>query len=60
MSQLFQFFREAYEELKKVTWLSRTQMIASTWLVILMVIAMSIYVGAVDLLISRTFGLLIQ
>jgi preprotein translocase SecE subunit len=56
---LVQFGKEAYEELKKVNWLTRQQMIASTWLVVLLVIIFAIYVGAVDFIISRTFGLLI-
>ncbi len=57
--RLFKFVKEAYEELKKVTWLSRTQMIASTWLVILLVIIFAIYVGVVDFVIGKTLGLLI-
>ena len=59
MRQIIQFLKEAYQELKKVTWLSRTQMLASTWLVILLVIVFAIYIGAVDFIISRTIGLLI-
>jgi preprotein translocase SecE subunit len=59
MSKLLQFFREAYEELRRVTWLTRPQMIASTWLVILMVLAMSAYVFLVDKVISIVFSLLI-
>jgi preprotein translocase SecE subunit len=42
-----------------VTWLTRPQMIASTWLVILFMIAMSIYIGAVDFVIGRVFGLFV-
>ncbi len=59
MAALIQFIKEAYEELKKVTWLTRPQMIASTWLVILLVIVMSVYVGFVDFVIARVFGLLV-
>ncbi len=59
MASLIEFFKEAYEELKKVTWLSRKQMIASTWLVILLVIVFALYVGVVDFIIAKTFGLLI-
>ncbi|HRY30205.1 MAG TPA: preprotein translocase subunit SecE [Elusimicrobiota bacterium] len=59
MTDILRFFREAYDELKRVSWLSRTQMLASTWLVILLVIIFSIYVGVVDYIIARMFGLLI-
>ena len=57
--RLFRFFKEAWEELKKVTWLTRKQMIASTWLVVVLVILASIYISIVDFIISRTFGLLV-
>ena len=57
--QLFQFFKDAVEELKKVSWLSRAQMVASTWLVILLVIVFAIFVGAVDFVITRLFGIII-
>jgi preprotein translocase SecE subunit len=53
--QLIQFFREAAEELKKVSWLTRPQMMASTWLVILLVIVFSVFVGALDFVIAKSF-----
>ncbi|MBL8023360.1 MAG: preprotein translocase subunit SecE [Elusimicrobia bacterium] len=58
--ELFQFFREAYEELKKVSWLTRPQMMASTWLVILLVIVFAVFVGALDFVISRSFNFIIS
>ncbi len=58
--QLFQFFRDAAEELKKVSWLTRPQMLASTWLVILLVIVFSIFVGVLDFIISTSFHFLIS
>jgi preprotein translocase SecE subunit len=59
MKQLFQFFKEAYEELKKVAWLTRQQMMASTWLVIFLVFIFAVYVALVDFIIARTLGLLV-
>ena len=59
MNSLVRFIKEAFEELKKVSWLTRQQMIASTWLVILLVIVFAIYVGVVDFIIARTLGFLI-
>lgn len=58
--ELFQFFRDAAEELKKVSWLTRTQMMASTWLVILLVIVFSVFVGLLDFLITTSFHFLIS
>jgi preprotein translocase SecE subunit len=59
MNRWFQFFKEAYEELKKVSWLTRPQMIASTWLVVFLVAIFAVYVSVVDLIIARILGLLI-
>lgn len=60
IQQLIQFFRDATEELKKVSWLTRPQMLASTWLVILLVIVFSIFVGTLDFIISNSFHFLIS
>ena len=59
MGSMIQFVKDSWQELKQVTWLSRGQMIASTWLVIFLVIVFSIYVGIVDFIIALMFGKLI-
>lgn len=59
MSTLFRFFGEAWEELKKVSWLSRNQMLASTWLVILFVLVFSIFVGFLDMIVAKLFAFFI-
>jgi preprotein translocase subunit SecE len=55
--KLTSFFKEAYSELKKVTWLSRQDVTRATLGVIVVVIIFAIYVGMIDFLISRLFGL---
>ena len=55
MSSLIRFCKDSWEELKRVTWLTRPQMIASTWLVIFLVIVFSIYVGFMDYIIAFLF-----
>lgn len=52
-----QFFREAYYELAKVTWLGKKEAVATTVVVIIFIIIMSIFVSLVDLLLG---GLLRQ
>ena len=47
-----QFFREAKAELDKVTWPSRQQTIASTGVVIVLVIILALFLGIVDLTLS--------
>ncbi len=48
-----QFFREVRVELKKVTWPSRKETIASTSVVLVTVILVAFFLGIVDLGLSR-------
>jgi preprotein translocase subunit SecE len=57
--QTLQFFKEAYAELRKVSWLSRKEVIASTVVVIILVIVVAIYVGITDFVLARILGILI-
>lgn len=59
MKNIIIFIKEAWAELKQVAWLTTPQMIASTWMVIMLVIVMAVYVGGVDFILSRLFGILI-
>ena len=47
-----QFFREAYYELTKVTWLGRKEVAGTTVVVIIFVIIMSIFVYIVDFILG--------
>ncbi|MEE9613564.1 MAG: preprotein translocase subunit SecE [Thermodesulfobacteriota bacterium] len=46
------FLSEARAELKKVTWPTRQQATASTWVVIVVAFLMATYLGTVDLLLG--------
>ena len=48
MGKAIQFFKDAYFELTKVTWLSKKEVVATTFVVIVFVIIMAIFVGLVD------------
>ncbi len=50
---LIEFFKESYAELKKVTWLSRQDVIRASVGVFVVVIFFAIYVGLLDFIISR-------
>jgi preprotein translocase subunit SecE len=52
-----QFVNEAYAELKKSTWLSRSEVIGSTLVVIVLVVLMAFYVGTVDMVLAYLMGL---
>ena len=55
-----QFLREVKTELKKVTWPTRKQTVSSTIVVVSLVIIVAVYLGLVDLLLSRLVGYVMQ
>ena len=59
MTTFITFLKEAWAELKQVSWLTFPQMVASTWLVLILVLLMAIFVGSVDFVLSRFMGVLI-
>ena len=54
------FARESYEEMQKVTWLPRKQMLGSTIAVLVLVTLVSVYISAADWLVAQFFGIFIQ
>ena len=48
-----EFFREVKIEVKKVVYPTRNELIGSTWVVIITAIVVSIFLGIVDLGLSR-------
>jgi len=52
IQQTRQFLREVVEELKKVNWSTRAQLIQSTKVVIISAFIMALYLGSVDLVFS--------
>jgi len=48
-----QFVKEAIEELKKVNWLGRKEVKASTVVIAILVIIVAIFIGAVDFILSK-------
>ena len=54
-----QFVKEAYAELTKVTWLSRKEAVASTIIVIVLVVIVAIFVGIIDLVLARILGVVL-
>ncbi|MCL2144633.1 MAG: preprotein translocase subunit SecE [Endomicrobia bacterium] len=54
-----QFFREAYYELTKVTWLGKKEVVGTTFIVVVFVIIMSIFVSIVDMFLGRILGIIL-
>ena len=55
-----QFFREVRIELKKVTWPSRKETLASTSVVLVVVFIVAVYLGLVDMALSRALKLILN
>jgi len=55
-----QFFREVVAEFKKVTWPSRRDVTSSTTVVIVVVFVIAIFLGVVDIGLSRIVGLILR
>jgi preprotein translocase subunit SecE len=55
-----QFFREVRVELKKVTWPTRKETIASTSVVLITVFLVAFYLGVVDLGLSRLIKIFLE
>jgi preprotein translocase subunit SecE len=54
------FFREVKIELKKVVFPSKDELIGSTWVVIIVVLFISLFLGIVDFGLSRLVGLALR
>jgi preprotein translocase subunit SecE len=53
MNKTIQFIKEAYIELRKVTWPSKQQTINYTVAVILISIAVALFLGSLDMFFSK-------
>jgi len=53
------FIDEVKLELEKVTWPTRKETIATTWVVVFIVVLISFYLGACDLILARLLRFLL-
>ena len=60
MGKTIQFFKDAFFELTKVTWLNKKEVVATTVVVIVFVIIMALFVGAVDVVLSGLLGVILN
>ena len=55
-----QFFREVRVEIKKISWPARKETIASTSVVLVIVVIVGFFLGVVDLILSRLVNLILS
>jgi preprotein translocase subunit SecE len=60
VNKVKEFFKEVKIEIKKVVFPSRDELIGSTWVVIIAVLVISIFLGLVDLGLSRLVGIALR
>jgi len=54
------FFGEVRSEIKKVSWTKRRELIASTFMVIVIVVLVAILIGIIDRALSEVVGLMME
>ena len=59
MKQVLQYFREVMQELRKVSWPTKTQTYNLTALVIAVTLIAALYIGGLDLLFQRLMSMIV-
>jgi preprotein translocase subunit SecE len=60
MQKIIRFFKDSYAELKKVTWPSRDEVLSSTRVVIIAILAVAFALGLVDILLLNGISFLFR
>ena len=58
MKKIIAFIKEARDELRKVSWPTRKELIDSTKVVLISSLFLIIFIGLVDLILSKIFDLI--
>ena len=60
IAKIQKFCVEATVELKKVSWLSRQEILGATWVVIVSSFFLGIFIAGIDLVLSKAVGIFIR
>ncbi len=60
IEKIKQFFKEVKVETKKVVYPNKEELIGSTWVVIITVMVISVFLGIVDLTLTKLVGLALR
>ncbi len=53
MKKLIKYFKESYQELKKVVWPSREAVVSSTKVVLVSTVIVAVFLGLVDFILLK-------
>jgi preprotein translocase subunit SecE len=54
------YLDEVKAELEKVTWPTRKETVATTWVVIVIIVIISLYLGACDLILTKLMRFILR
>jgi preprotein translocase subunit SecE len=60
IEKINEFFREVKIETKKVVFPTKDELIGSTWVVIITIMIISVFLGIVDLTLTRLVGMTLR
>ena len=60
LGRIQQFFREVASEFRRVNWPSRAEVVRSTVVVLAVVVVLALYLGAVDVGLSKVVGVILK
>jgi len=60
IAKVSKYFNDTVQELRKVAWPSREELIGSTIVVVVMSVLISIFIGVVDQVLNKLVNLLIE
>jgi preprotein translocase subunit SecE len=60
VNKIKEFFRDVKVEVKKVVFPTKDELIGSTWVVIITVIVISLFLGVVDLGLTKLVGIALR
>jgi len=60
VSKIKQFFKEVKFEIKKVVFPTKDELVGSTWVVIITVVVISLFLGVIDLGLSELVGVALR
>ncbi|HZV46341.1 MAG TPA: preprotein translocase subunit SecE [Thermodesulfovibrionales bacterium] len=60
LNKVKEFFREVKTEVKKVVFPTKEELIGSTWVVIITVLIISLFLGIIDLSLSKIVGIALR
>ena len=56
---IINFFKESYDELQKVTWISRKEVIGSTLVIIVLIGILSVFVTLIDFVFIKLVNMIL-